>query len=75
VKLARDLIELERLVEGVEDVHLIIINPLTSYLGGVDSHKNADIRGVLEPLDALAARHGVTLVTNNHLDEAHRLAS
>jgi hypothetical protein len=29
--------------------------------GGTDSHKNADVRGLLTPLSELAARHGVAL--------------
>src|SRR5262245_40616470 len=45
-----DLPELEKTLERLNDAALVIIDPITSYLGKVDSHKNADIRSVLEPL-------------------------
>ena len=35
---------------------LLIIDPITAYLGDVDSHNNADIRSVLAPLAELASR-------------------
>jgi hypothetical protein len=28
----------------------VVIGPITAYLGGVDSHKNAEVRAVLAPL-------------------------
>ena len=40
---------------------------ITAYLGGnTDSHKNAEIRGLLAPLAALAAKYGVALVLVTH---------
>jgi putative DNA primase/helicase len=45
-----DLPELERKISELGDVALVIIDPITSYLGKVDSHKNAELRSVLEPL-------------------------
>ena len=49
---------------------LVIIDPITSYLGKVDSHKNADIRSVLEPLGKMAAKRHVTIIANTHLSKA-----
>ena len=49
---------------------LVIIDPITSYLGKVDSHKNADIRSVLEPLGKMAAKRHVTVIANTHLSKA-----
>ena len=65
-----DLPELEKILEQLDDVLLVIIDPITSYLGKVDSHKNADIRSVLEPLGKLAAKRHVTVVANTHLSKA-----
>jgi putative DNA primase/helicase len=48
----------------------IIIDPITSYLGKVDSHKNADIRSVLEPIGKLAAKRHVTVIAKPHLSKA-----
>ena len=65
-----DLPELEKTIEQIDDVLLVIIDPITSYLGKVDSHKNADIRSVLEPLGKMAARKHVTVIANTHLSKA-----
>src|SRR5262245_45308859 len=65
-----DLPELEKTLEQLNDVALVIIDPITSYLGKVDSHKNADIRSVLEPLGRMAAKQHVTVIANTHLSKA-----
>jgi putative DNA primase/helicase len=65
-----DLPELEKKIEQLDDVLLVIIDPITSYLGKVDSHKNADIRSVLEPLGKMAAKRHVTVIANTHLSKA-----
>jgi putative DNA primase/helicase len=58
------------LIKKLGDVLLVIIDPITSYLGKVDSHKNAELRSVLEPLGEMAARMGVTVLANTHLSKA-----
>ena len=65
-----DLPELEKTIEQLDEVLLVIIDPITSYLGKVDSHKNADIRSVLEPLGKLAAKRHITVIANTHLSKA-----
>ena len=54
--LQQDLHHLERQIEIIGAVGLIVIDPISSYLGRVDSHKNAEVRGVLEPIGELAER-------------------
>jgi hypothetical protein len=65
-----DLPELEKKIAELGDVVLVIIDPITSYLGKVDSHKNAELRSVLEPLGKMAARRHVTVIANTHLSKA-----
>ena len=65
-----DLPELEKKIAELGDVQLVIIDPITSYLGKVDSHKNAELRSVLEPLGKMAARLHVTVIANTHLSKA-----
>jgi RecA-family ATPase len=48
---------------------LIVIDPITAYLAGIDSHINADVRAVLAPLGQLAARHSVAVVCVSHLNK------
>src|SRR6185312_5104437 len=64
-----DLPELEKTLEQLDDAVLVIIDPITSYLGRVDSHKNAELRSVLEPLGRMAAKRHV-VIANTHLSKA-----
>lgn len=68
--LSRDLPALEAAIQSVDGCRLVVIDPLTAYLGGVDSHKNAEIRGLLAPLSAIAERYRVAVVTVTHLNKS-----
>ena len=51
-----DLPALQKAVQKRDDCKLVILDPLSAYLGKIDSHKDADVRGVL--LDnALEQKH------------------
>ena len=50
---------------------LVIIDPVSSYLGKVDSHKNAEVWVVLKPLGEMAARVRVAVICNNHLSKGN----
>jgi putative DNA primase/helicase len=67
--LQADLELLESEIRKRANIRLIIIDPVSSYLGRVDSHKNADVRAVLEPLGELAARMRVAIICNNHFSK------
>ena len=71
--LQADLGALERMIEKLGDVRLVIIDPISSYLGrGLDSHRNSDVRGVLEPLSEMAERLGVAVVSVTHFTKLTR---
>ncbi len=67
--LTRDLPALETAIEATPDCRLVVIDPITAYLGGTDSHKNAELRGLLAPLSDLAGRHRVAVVAVTHLNK------
>jgi putative DNA primase/helicase len=65
--LSADLALLEQKIFEIGDVKLIIIDPISSYLGlKVDSHVNAAVRGVLEPVSEMAARLRIAIVAITH---------
>ncbi len=68
--LATDLDALEAKIKAVGDVVLVIIDPISSYLGRTDSHKNAELRGLLEPVGRLAERTNVAVVSITHFNKA-----
>jgi hypothetical protein len=51
-------------------VAAVVIDPITAYLGDTDSHKNAEVRGLLAPLSELAARHDVAIIGVSHLTKS-----
>jgi hypothetical protein len=65
--LETDSAALEGALREHTGVRLIVIDPLSAYLGGVDSHSNAEVRGMLTPLVTLAARLGVAVLCVTHL--------
>ena len=52
------------------DVAVVVIDPITAYMGDTDSHKNADVRGLLAPLSELAARYDTAIIAISHLTKA-----
>ena len=67
--LAADLSLLEREIERHGDVAMVIIDPLSSYMLHVDSHRNTDVRAVLEPLEEMAERMKVAILATTHLSK------
>ena len=67
LNLQGDLTTLEEEIARVGDVRLVIIDPISSYLGPkVDSHVNAAVRAVLEPVGEMADRLRLAIVSNTH---------
>lgn len=64
--LASDVAQLERVIEQTGAV-LVIIDPISAYLGATDSYKDGEVRGVLAPLAALAERAGPAFLGVMHL--------
>jgi len=67
--LKRDIARLDSELVDIGDVVAVIIDPVTAYLGGTDSHKNSDIRELLAPLAKLAGKHGVAVIAVSHLNK------
>ncbi len=66
-----DLPTLEKALQQAGGVvRLVVIDPPTAYLNGVDDHKNAELRGLLTPLKEWAGRHRVAIIFNTHVNKA-----
>lgn len=62
---------LERTLASLPDCKLVIVDPLSAYLAGTDSHKNADVRALLAPLADMASRQSVALLCVSHLNKSN----
>lgn len=67
--LETDLEHLERAIVEIGGAALIIIDPITAYLGKTDGHSNSEVRGVLAPLSALAERKNAAVIGVSHLSK------
>lgn len=65
--LTADLPALVLAIKGVPGCRLVVVDPVSAYMGRTDDHRNADVRAVLGPLADLAARAGVAVVVVSHL--------
>lgn len=65
--LRRDLPLLEAAIRRRGDCRLVVIDPISCYLGGTDGNSNVEVRGALAPLGQLAERTGAAVVVVSHL--------
>ena len=66
--LERDIAVLEEAIARNPDTRCVIIDPVSAYMGEkVNTHRDSDVRRVLEPLSRLAARRRVSIVAVMHM--------
>ncbi|MHC4905015.1 MAG: AAA family ATPase, partial [Planctomycetota bacterium] len=67
--LMRDVEQLRTAISRVPNCKLIMIDPVSSYLGGVDTHRDAAVRSALRPLAEMADEMNVAVVCISHLNK------
>jgi hypothetical protein len=72
--LTEHLSGLEDTLETVPDCRLLVLDPVTAYLGDTNANSNAQVRSAITPLAALAAKHRVTIIGINHHNKRQDLA-
>jgi hypothetical protein len=68
--------DLDRLIQEIGDVVLILIDPITDYVGDIDMYKDDQVRTLLNPIARMCARRNVAglfiLHLNKKTDQAAR---
>ena len=64
-----DVDKLRQLCEDIDNVKLIIIDPVLAFMGSSDSHKTSDVRSALLPLQELAEYLGACILLITHLNK------
>jgi putative DNA primase/helicase len=75
--LVSDLELLRRKIDEIGDVVMVIIDPMSAYLGvgKVDSYRTTDVRGVLSPLVELAAEKRVFMLGILHFNKQEEITN
>lgn len=53
----------------------LVLDPLSSFLGRIDSHQNSQVRSVVDPTNDLLQRHGVALLSIQHLNKNEKASA
>jgi len=69
-RLDTDIPILEQLLIDNPDTRLVLIDPISGFCGKVDQYRDAEVRAMLAPLSALAAKYGVAVVMVGHMAKA-----
>lgn len=64
--LKSNLTQLETMINEIKGISMIVIDPLSAYLAGVDTYNNKDVRSMLAPLSNLAGRYDIAIVCVEH---------
>ena len=67
--LKTDVDLLEARATEIGDVRLIVVDPISAYMGGSDGNGNVETREVLEPLADMANRLHIAVVAVTHLNK------
>ena len=67
--LKTDVDLLEDMAKKIGSVRLIIVDPISAYMGGSDGNGNVETREVLEPLADMANRLRIAVVAVTHLNK------
>jgi putative DNA primase/helicase len=68
--LSRDIAVLRAVLKENPNIRILIIDPLTAYLGDTKAKENSAVRRVLAPLAKLIEETGVLAIANNHLNKS-----
>ena len=68
--LERDIETLRALLAEHRDVVFVRIDPVTAYLGRIDSHKNAEVRALLAQLEEVAREFRIAIAVVTHLNKS-----
>lgn len=70
--LKTDLAKIEHAAASLEDCRLLVVDPVSAYLGRTDDHRNSELRGLLSPLKDLAQRTNLAVLLVSHLTKGPR---
>ena len=64
-----DLFALEMAISEIDDLKLIIIDPVLAFFGQYDTRNDSYVRNVLTPLKKLASKYNIAVIGVMHLNK------
>ena len=65
-----DVDTLRLVAQAVPDLRLVCVDPVSAFLGNVDSHNNAEVRSLMAPLAAFASEFDVAVLAVTHSNKS-----
>jgi hypothetical protein len=61
---------IEQAIKRTPNCRLVVLDPISGYLAGIDSYKDSEVRPVLTKLSAMAAKYHIAIVAVAHLNKS-----
>jgi energy-coupling factor transporter ATP-binding protein EcfA2 len=71
VSLDKDIDKIDKAIARIGDVSLLIIDPISAYLGEINDHNNSEVRSMLSRLNTIVEKHNCALIINTHLSKGN----
>lgn len=71
-RLDRDLYLIEQAIKRFPGVRLIVVDPISAYLGDADANSNAEVRTLLGAMAAIASTNKIAIVLVTHLNKSQQ---
>ncbi len=68
-ELDRHMSAIESAVRSLDRCRLVVVDPISAYLGDVDGNSNGEVRGLIRALSDMAGRLGPAVVCVTHLNK------
>lgn len=68
-QLDQDILVVENYLKANPKIRMIVIDPISSFLGRVNMNREQEVRSILTPLKALAARRHVAVISVMHMNK------
>jgi len=70
INLGNNLSDINHYLIENPEIRLLIIDPVASYFGKIDSHRDSDVRGLFYPLSKLAQKLNIAILCVSHLNKS-----
>ncbi len=65
--LGQSAAHMRALAKSAPDVRLVVVDPVSAYVGETDTYNNAQVRAMLRPLSEMANEYGITVILVTHM--------